>query len=138
MLDNHAVFETAKQVIGVVDDARENAPLRGVHGNYYTLEGAVAEVLNRNLDAPMDRLVRHAVDRARYEETQLRLGCLDPRDLRGGSYEEDSEASAGELLSESLQRLFEHAARELAGLRSHGCEFGEDDYCAICGLDGRA
>lgn len=131
-LDNETVWRTAEQVIGVVDDYREGRDKRRVP---YTLEGRVAEVLVRNIDRPVERAVRLAVNAATEEEAHLRLGHCDPRELPGSDPER---GVLGPSAADRLERLLQGALGELRELRSHTCEFGEDDYCVTCRLDGRA
>lgn len=135
MLDSQDVFAAAEQAIRVVDDAREDVPIRGVKNHYYTLEGAVAEVLFRQLDMPFERALRRAVGRARDEETHLRLGNIDLRDLAGGDWDE---SKSGSTQAEKLERLLTDALAELRTLREHECQYDSHDLCTICGLDGRA
>lgn len=72
MLNSRDVYAAAEAVIGLVGDARkdhtfEDAPPRGAKGGFYTLEGAVADVLYRHLDMPFEPTVGQAVERARDE-----------------------------------------------------------------------
>lgn len=135
MLDNQDVFAAAKAAILVVEDATENVPIRGVKHNYYTLEGAVSEVLYRHLDMPFERALRQAVDRARDEEIHIRLGSIDPRYLTD---EAEDRTERARTQAEQLERLLEDALQDLKRTREHVCDFGSDDYCTTCGLDGRA
>lgn len=139
MLENQDAFAAAEAVICVVDEDRRHGPGTDTRGAYNTLEGAVAGVLSEHLDMPFEHVLRRAISQARDEETGMRLGYIDPRDL--ADYDPEKPETADNLpptKAEKLQRLLTDALEELATVREHRCSFDSQDYCTICGLDGRA
>lgn len=56
------------------------------------------------------------------------VGCYDPR-------EDDPEQ---ETRLEKLKRACLQTIEEIDDIAGHRCDFGDDHYCGVCGLDGRA
>lgn len=46
--------------------------------------------------------------------------------------------TAAKLECEQAIRDARQQLRDLEAIKAHSCEFGENDYCATCGADGRA
>jgi DNA-binding transcriptional regulator GbsR (MarR family) len=141
MLDSQDVFAAAKAAILVVENATENVTIRGVKHNYYTLEGAVSEALYRHLNMPFERDLRQAVDRARDEKIHIRFGNIDSRELAdeaGDRIEQTKQAEHALTQTERLERLLQDALEDLKRTKEHVCNFGSDDYCTTCELDGPA
>lgn len=140
MLDGRSVDAAAADAISVVDEDRGGRRAIGPQqGGYYTLEGAVAAVLYQHLDEPFEQTLRRAIKAAEDEETGLRLGFLDPRDLDDyGPEKPETEENMPRSRAEILEGLLCNALEELKTIREHDCEFTESGFCSICGLDGNA
>lgn len=140
MLENEQVFAAAAAVISIVDDERGGRRKRPEEGGFFhTLEGEVAQELYKHLESTFEHELRQAIDRARSEEIGMRLGHLDPRDLEDYDPEQpETVETMPPTKAEKLQQLLTDAIEELKTLRGHRCEFSEEDYCIVCGLDGRA
>lgn len=140
MLDGRCVDAAAEAIISVVDEDRKGRrPVGPKQGGYYTLEGAVAAVIYKNLGESFENVLRRAINAAREEEIGMRLGHIDLRDL--ADYDPDLpeiEENMPRSRVEELEELLGNAMEELKELREHHCEFGEKDYCVTCGADGRA
>lgn len=136
MLDNRYVSGAAEAVISIVDEDRKGRRKIGPPEGFYTLEGAVEAVLFRHLDRPFERALWQAVEQVRQEEIGMRLGYIDPRDL--ADYDPDKPENMPKSRAEKLENLLTDALRELATLQEHRCNFNSQDYCTVCGLDGRA
>ena len=82
MLENRFVDAATAAVISVVDDDRRGRrPIGPEQGGHYSLEGAVAAELYKHLDSTFERDLRQAINAAREEETGMRLGFIDVREL---------------------------------------------------------
>lgn len=140
MLDGRHVDAAAKAVISVVDEDRGGRRQVGPNqGGYYTLEGAVAAVLYQHLDERFEHVLQRAIKAAQDEETGLRLGHLDLRDLDDYDPEQpETVENIPPTRAEKLEQVLTDAIEELKTLREHQCQFSEEDYCTVCGLDGRA
>lgn len=140
MLDGRHVDAAAEAVISVVDEDRRGGRPVGPHqGGYYTLEGAVAAVLYQHLDERFEHVLQRAIKAAQDEETGLRLGHLDLRDLEDYDPEEqETQENMPRTRAEELEEILGRALEELKTLREHQCEFDSEQYCVTCGLDGRA
>lgn len=140
MLDGQAVDAAARAVISVVDEDRAGRrPVGPEQGGYYTLEGAVAAVFHEYLDDPFEHVLRRTIEAAQSEESGLRLGHLDLRDLADYDPEKpETEQNVPRTRAEELEELLGRALEELKTIREHQCEFSDEDRCMICGLDGRA
>ena len=105
----------------------------------YSLEGAVAAELYKHLDSTFERDLRQAINAAREEETGMRLGFIDVRDL--ADYDSEKPETVENLpptKAEKLEQLLTGAIEELKTLREHRCTFDSEQWCTVCGLDGRA
>lgn len=76
----------------------------------------------------MSTTIDHLLQQARSEEQHLRMGAISETDF-DEEYPSAYQRARGALL---------RAARELRALRNHRCRWSADDYCVICGTDGRA
>ncbi len=82
-----------------------------------------------NDNMPVGEIVRAVA----HEVAGIRMGHLDPHDFydydTGERYPTDAE-TAIKLLSATIE--------EIKQLQAHSCRWTQDDYCSICGADGRA
>lgn len=51
---------------------------------------------------------------------------------------ETAESLESEPLFTSLERIIENGLQNLREMRDHTHKWNDDDYCSVCGLDGRA
>ena len=70
---------------------------------------------------------------SRYRKTKANdvIGCY-------GDNEADLVFREAKRTCEEQIREGREALRELLAIRTHSCQWNEDDYCSICGADGRA
>lgn len=99
-------------------------PYEGAHEARAKLaiEAAVGDAFGRDYAAYIGR----AIEDGRKELASIRLGHVE--------FEDDDEKTRLQALREACER----AIAEIDELAAHRCAFTADDYCSVCGLDGRA
>lgn len=105
-------------------DASKPEAYPGQHENLTKLvmERNVADAIGPSPERTLDLLYDDGVR----ELEHIRLGYFDPMEL-----DRDDKLTA-------LRRLCERKIEQIDAMLSHRCEFSDDDYCVVCGLDGRA
>ena len=80
----------------------------------------------------LDACLRHYLNKANKDANSLNDACLDPQEIEEitGKPFKHPYKEYKETLEFFLDRI-----NEAIG---HTCEYNEDDYCIVCGNDGRA
>ncbi len=130
-----AAHEAAGKIYSLVAESlRETGeePYEGAreHRAKLSIEGRIADAMGRSYGDALSLMVGEG----RQELQHIRLGHYDPREDAHESDDPDAGLSRLDLLKRTCQETVE----EIGGLLDHRCEFGEDDWCVTCGLDGRA